>query len=198
MSKKRKAFTDDRSKTLWMWSDCPEPPPRSQDEVDADVMRAASSAADRLPPEIVDAVQAIVRRITRYPGPTKWDSFKDYDVPTQLSEEVKDENEFITNLITQAADEGFRLALERYAKQLSRVPELASWHRTRKDAGDKGRKTQTSVKEDKAQRAREMFANGADIADIAREIGRSEPTVYKYLQQGTHGKPSKASRSRRR
>jgi hypothetical protein len=182
MSKARKRFTDTPGTPRWIFPDFPEPAVRSDDDVDADVMRAASAAVNTLPREIMDAVRSTARRVVHYIGPTEWDSFKGYGPRKQLSGEVKDENEFITDLVMQAAEDGFRLALARYAPQLKHVPELAAWRQERKKGGDKGREGGTRKRVDLAQRIRDKWAameaagenptNASVAAAIKQEYGR--------------------------
>jgi hypothetical protein len=165
-----------------MFPDYPEPAARSDDDVDADVMRAASGTAIRLPGEIIHAVTDAAKRVRGEPGPTAWDMFKGYGSRQQLSSVVKDENEFITDLVMRAAEQGFRLALARYASQLKRVPELAAWRKERKQGGDKGREGATRKKVDLAQRIRDKWAamtaagenptNATVAAAIKQEYGR--------------------------
>jgi hypothetical protein len=165
-----------------MFPDYPEPAARSDDDVDADVMRAASGTAMTLPGEIIDAVRATAKRVTGAVSITAWDIFKHYDWQQQISSAVKDENEFIKALVMRAAEEGFRLALARYASQLKRVPELAAWRKERKQGGDKGREGATRKKVDLAQRIRDKWAamtaagenptNATVAAAIKQEYGR--------------------------
>jgi hypothetical protein len=197
MSKKRKRFTN-TGNTQLRFPGLPAPASRSADEVDADVMRAASGTGDKLPSEIMAAVTSAKNRVFGQTSPTKWDYFKGYDFRAWESHSVTQENEFIRDLVMAGIDEGFRLAIERYAVQLKHVPELAAWRKKRKRGGDIGRENQIRAKEDNARKAQTMLAQGADIADIAREIGRSVPTVYRLLKVGADGKPAKRQRPRRR
>ena len=165
-----------------MFRDYPEPAARSDDDVDADVMRAASGTAITLPGEIIDAVRATAKRVTGAVSFTAWDIFKDYDRRQRISSAVKDENEFIKALVMRAAEEGFRLALARYASQLKHVPELVAWRKERKQGGDKGRQGGTRNKVDLAQRIRDKWAameaagenptNASVAAAIKQEYGR--------------------------
>lgn len=197
MSKARKRFTDTPGKPQWIFPDYPEPPARSADDVDADVMRAASGTVHTLPREIMDAVTATARGVVHYIGPTAWDTFKGYGLRKQLSGEVKDENEFITDLVMQAAEEGFRLALARYSLQLKHVPELAGWRRKRKQGGDTGRAKQTAAKLNRAAQAQALLSEGHDVPEIAKRLGRSISTVYRDL--GAEPAPrAKVTRPRRK
>jgi hypothetical protein len=53
---------------------------------------------------------------------------------------------------------GFKCAVSRYIFALKDIPELSEWRRAQKSGGDKGRKTLTERKEQKAQRIRDKWA----------------------------------------
>lgn len=54
---------------------------------------------------------------------------------------------------------GFEFALQRYASQLKKVPELAAWRSAQKTGGDRGRETLSQRKEKLAERIRVKHAS---------------------------------------
>jgi DNA-binding CsgD family transcriptional regulator len=192
MSKKRKQQTDkDGNLTLFEL-----PPERSVADVNTDGVHAARTG-QRLPGELMEQIRKKAKAVSGVPGPTEWDVFRGYDWRVQDSAAVKKENAFVTGLVAVAVEEGFRLAIERYANELRSVPELAKWVRSRDAGGDKGRDTQKQTKATRAARAQSMLSDGIDVAAIARELGCSIQTVYRYLKPAaakpTPAKPRKRS-----
>ena len=180
-----------------MFPDFPEPGPRSADAVDADVMRAVSNDSNALPREILAAVRATANHVTGGKGVTEWDYFKRYGHREMRSAAVIDENEFIVKLARRAVEEGFRLAVERYAVQLKRVPELAAWHKKRAQGADKGRASQSVAKLKRSSQAQAMLNAGCDVGEIAKALQCSISTVYRAMST-TPPPPVKPARQRSR
>lgn len=159
MSKARKRLTAERNREQWIFPDCPEPRERPADQVDADVLRATTGTASELPREVMKALRSGAAAITRpCRSDTAWNGFKEYTLRQRLWAHVREENEFIAGLVMDGVERGFRLAVERYAKQLRNVPELAAWRQKRKVGGDVGRAKSSRRSEDLAQRIREKWA----------------------------------------
>jgi transcriptional regulator GlxA family with amidase domain len=103
--------------------------------------------------------------------------------------QVMEENEFIATLVAEAAEAGFRLALERYAKQLKAVPELAAWHRKREAGRTKGHESQSRAREELAARIRTTWASMEAAGDnptndtVAAACGCSRRTVQRAFKQ---------------
>ncbi len=98
---------------------------------------------------------------------------------------------------------GFYLALARYRDDLRGNSEAMMFLKRRATGAAKGRATQKQTKATRAARAQSMLNDGIDVAAIARELGCSIQTVYRYLKpaaaKATPAKPRKRSaRSRPR
>lgn len=83
---------------------------------------------------------------------------------------------------------GFDFALERYADRLQRVPELATWHKRRREGGEQGRKKLAARAASRAEEAQRMLDQGHDLRDIALHFGVDRSTVYRWLN-----KPAKSN-----
>ena len=113
----------------------------------------------------------------------------------------KQHDESIRSVVVRFVEDvmlaGFEFALQRYASQLKKVPELAEWRRAQKTGGDKGRLTLTERKEQNAQRIRDKFAameragepcTYQDVADALKAEGVekcSRTTVERAINRRT-------------
>ena len=103
----------------------------------------------------------------------------------------------LCGLLHYMAAKGFTMALYRYADELNRVPELKAWHRKRGEGLNKGRDTQTQVREAKYQRIRatwaQLEAEGKpctyDAVAVACECSRS--TVERAINSRTVKRPKR-------
>lgn len=182
MSKQLKRAADTRYREQWIFPGYADPPDRPADEVDADVLRATTDVAGELPREVMKALRSSAAAITRpCRADTAWNGFKDYTLRQRAWAHVREENEFIAGLVMDGVERGFRLAVERYAKQLRNVPELATWRRKRAQGGTKGRASQTAAKLRRAPQAQAMLSEGHDVPEIAKRLGCSISTVYRAL-----------------
>jgi hypothetical protein len=153
------------------------------------------------------AVRSANDRVFGQTSPTKWDYFKRYDFRAQGSQGVMQENEFIRDLVEEAIEDGFRLALVRYATQLKHVPELAAWRKKRKQGGDRGREGSTRKKVDLAQRIRDKWAameaagenptNASVSAAIKQECGRGSIRTVQRAFAEPAKKTTPAKRTKR-
>ena len=101
---------------------------------------------------------------------------------------------------------GVEMALYRYADQVKRVPELATWRQRRKHGGDKGREGSTHRANELAQRIRDKWAameaagenptNASVAAAIKKECGRgSIRTVQRaFTEPGKKTTPAKRTK----
>lgn len=98
-----------------------------------------------------------------------------------------------TMIRRQAIYVGFWIALARYSRELKTNREAMAILNARTSGTAKGRASQAKAKAEREARIREMFAKGIDVQEIATEVKRSVPTVYRALA----APQSKASTRRR-
>lgn len=110
----------------------------------------------------------------------------------------KDQQLQFTSWLNYAAEQGFAIALYRYAKHLRAVPELAAWNHTRHEGGDKGRKVQQTKKANRIASIQAMLNSGMEPAAIAADLKCSLATVYRALKPATSKPRTASTRSRKR
>lgn len=138
-----------------------------------------------LPKDVNDAVVAMVVDTLKLVGPL---------LPKLRRVELDGLHELVS-LAHYAAAQGFALALYRYADELKRVPELAAWHRKRRDALGKGHATQTQAREAKYQRIREKWAELESAGQpctydaVAAACGCSRATVDRAINHRATKRP---------
>jgi hypothetical protein len=84
--------------------------------------------------------------------------------------------------LREAIKAGVALAIARYSKELKANREAMQIINARKGGGDKGRVTNTHNATTLSAKARAMLNDGMEVPAIAKELGRSIPTVYRYLK----------------
>jgi DNA-binding NarL/FixJ family response regulator len=91
------------------------------------------------------------------------------------------------DIATQLVAAGFDFALERYADRLRQVPELATWHKRRREGGEQGRKKLSAKAASRAEEAQRMLDQGHDMRDIALHFRVDRSTVYRWLNKPANG-----------
>jgi hypothetical protein len=160
-SKPRKRAADTPGRQLNFF---PAAPLRSADEVDAEVLRAFAGQSTGLPLEVVKALRKVADGVSGQDAPeTEWDSFKAR--ASGITRKNRDafgidrhENDFICDLVRNAAEAGFWLALQRYSKHLHGSAEAMAFIKSRKAASEKGRETQAKRSSELHLRIREKWA----------------------------------------
>jgi DNA-binding CsgD family transcriptional regulator len=184
MSKKRKQQAELEESSF---------PKGSADELSSSTLAAASRLEAESFPQ---PVREFLAEVGSYYELCIADGIGNYD----LSD---DDREWLMSVARGAVEAGFALALHRYSQHLGLVPELNRWRANRSAGAAKGRAAQEQTKATRAARAQSMLNDGIDVAAIARELGCSIQTVYRYLKPAaakpTPAKPRKRSaRSRPR
>jgi hypothetical protein len=144
----------------------PNDPPRSADSIDADVVSAATVGPHaRLPPEINKTLRVAADEVSgKNAGYSEWDSYLDrtasWEVTATASdlEQQKDDNKFIADLVRQAAEAGFWVAIKRYAEHLRSSAEAMAFINARTAGIDKGHATQAKRSSELHCRIREKWA----------------------------------------
>ncbi len=91
------------------------------------------------------------------------------------------------DLAMRLVSAGFDFALERYADRLQRVPELAAWHKRRREGGEQGRQKLSAKAASRAEEAQRMLDQGHDMRDIALHFRVDRSTVYRWLNKPANG-----------
>jgi hypothetical protein len=188
MSKKPKSRVDTAYiQTTW----CEVDPPRAQIDVDADAVHAATGRTVELPGELRQAIRDTASNVFGSDcGLTAWDIFSGRTDAKAAFRDVaaRAENDFLEDLVRDAVDAGFRLAIQRYATQLQGIPELAHLKAKRLEGGDIGRARLTDNKETRFATIREtwaaMEAAGKKVTNkaVAAAVGCSESTVIRAFK----------------
>jgi len=162
MSKKRR-FKNTTNVQLCFFAD---DPPRPADIIDADVVDAAALGPHaKLPPEINKTLRIAADEVSgKNAMYSEWDSYRDctgmWEVTATASDkgQQRDDNEFIADLVRQATEAGFWVAIQRYAKHLSRSREAMTLINARTAALDKGHDTQAKRSSELHRRIRDKWA----------------------------------------
>lgn len=161
-SKPKKRPADTPSRQLKFFPDLPR---RSADEVDAEVLGAFSESSTRLPAEVAKALRKAADVVSRDDGgETAWDEFKggcngmSPKILAAIGGADRHENDFISDLVRQAAEAGFWVAIQRYAKHLHGSAEAMAFINARKAASDKGHATQAKRSQELHRQIREKWA----------------------------------------
>jgi hypothetical protein len=176
---------------------CEVDPPRAQIDVDADAVHAATGRTSELPNELRQVIRHTASRLFGV-GLTAWDHFCGRtDAKAAFRDAAaRDENDFLEDLVRDAVDVGFRLAIQRYAAQLQGIPELAHLKAKRRQGGDIGRARSTDNKEARYARIRTtwaaMEAAGQTPTNqaVAQAVGCGVSTVIRAFKS----KPAKRSK----
>jgi len=179
-SKPKKRAADTPSRQLNFF---PAAPLRSADEVDAEVLRAFAGQSTGLPVEVVKALCKVADGVSGQDAPaTEWDAFKAR--ASGITRKNRDafgidrhENDFICDLVRNAAEAGFWLALQRYSKHLHGSTEAMAFIKSRTVGIDKGHATQAKRSEELHRRIREKWA----AMEVAGEKATND-TVARAMQ----------------
>jgi hypothetical protein len=166
----------------------PQAPLRTAEQVDAEVLGALrGTGGSRLPPEVVASLRKLAASVSgANDAQTEWDAFKQRTahiapkIAAAMSLDRR-ENEFIFDLLVNAAECGFWLALQRYAKHLTGSDEAMAFLKARRLAGDRGRAKQSNRKQSRQTQAKQMLNAGVDEKAIAGHFGVHVSTVYRWL-----------------
>lgn len=177
----------------------PQAPLRTAEQVDADVLRALRGTGDSgLPSEVVAALRRLAASVSgANDALTEWDVFKQSTsrIAPKIAAAVsldRLENEFISDLVVMAAESGFWLALQRYAKHLAGSEEAMAFLKARRAGGEKGRAKQATRKQTRQAEAKSMQDAGVDEKTIATHFGVDRSTVYRWLQPAASPPASKS------
>lgn len=162
MSKKRRFKNTPNTQLCFFGDD----PGRPADAIDADVVNAAALGPHvALPPEINKTLRIAADDVSgKDAGFSEWDSYCDRTGVWQVNATASDidqqraDNEFITDLVRQATEAGFWVAIQRYAKHLGRSREAVTLINARTAGIDKGHNTQAKRSSELHRRIRDKWA----------------------------------------
>ena len=212
-SKPRQGLADRESQLRFF----PDDPPRAAGVIDADVVNAATVGPPaQLPPEINQTLRIAADRVSgKGAGYSEWDSYRDHTARWEVTASASDigqhrkDNEFITDLVRQAAEAGFWVAIKRYAEHLRGSAEAMAFINARTAGIDKGHDTQAKRARELKQRIREKWAameaagekvTNDTVAAAIRSDGVqcSRSTVIRAFKDKPSTAPAKRAPRRRR
>lgn len=186
MSKKRQFKNTGRTQLRFF----PDALPRPADAVDADVVNAASNGRHALlPPEINETLRTAADRLSGADvGWSEWDAYCDRTARWEATatasdrEQQREDNEFIKGLVRSAVEEGFWLALQRYATHLRGSAEATAFIEGRKAGLQKGHDSQAKRSAELHRRIRDKWA----AMEAAGEKVTNETVAAAMRADGVH------------